>query len=369
MSIKVSIIVPCYNIAPFVSQCMECLTRQTLRDIEIICIDDRSTDATPGLLREYAQTDPRITVITQKRNGGVSDARNAGMAAARGQYIGFVDPDDLVDANFFETLYNLAVAGDADIAKGAVKVVSPDGGMEIINLNPQIRTSKFNFSASFWSAIYRREMLQKNGVEFPREFIISEDLIFLMKAVHFARTIATTDDVYYWYYRRENSADSQDMSTPKIDSGIGATRHMIEWTDAQPDATDAERLAAARKAYCNAAYLAGKNLRPLDIQKILDLLMWWYDAASAHADAVPDLRPRVRRAMRRKNEHALRSQMFVKNTRLRLFGVIPLMKRSRILGWGTRYLLFEFMPVLTVRPGMPKTKIYSFGIPVVSIKR
>ena len=115
----VSIIVPVYNCAQFLNRCMDSLVNQTLKDIEIICINDGSTDNSPEILQEYAAKDSRIKIIN-KENGGLSSARNRGLAAAQGEYLGFVDSDDWVDLDFFEKLYNAAKKYDTDIATGGI---------------------------------------------------------------------------------------------------------------------------------------------------------------------------------------------------------------------------------------------------------
>lgn len=106
---KVSIIVPCNNIEPWLGLCMDNLVGQTLDDIEILCIDDKSTDDTLKLLKQYAKKDERIKIISHKKNMGVAAARNDGLRIATGQYICFVDPDDFVDKDFYEKLYNKAI--------------------------------------------------------------------------------------------------------------------------------------------------------------------------------------------------------------------------------------------------------------------
>lgn len=103
MSVSVSIIVPCYNVAAYLDQCMESLAGQSMEDIEIICVNDGSSDHTAEILREWRDRDGRVRVIDRK-NSGVSAARNSGMEAAAGKYIGFVDPDDVVERNMFRLL-------------------------------------------------------------------------------------------------------------------------------------------------------------------------------------------------------------------------------------------------------------------------
>lgn len=105
MSVSVSIIVPCYNVAAYLDQCMESLAGQSMEDIEIICVNDGSSDHTAEILREWRDRDGRVRVIDRK-NSGVSAARNSGMEAAAGKYIGFVDPDDVVERNMFRRLFD-----------------------------------------------------------------------------------------------------------------------------------------------------------------------------------------------------------------------------------------------------------------------
>jgi len=111
----ISIIVPIYNIAEYASECIQSLINQTYKNIEIILVDDGSTDHSPVICDEFAEQDERIKVI-HKRNGGLSDARNAGLDVATGEYIGFVDGDDWVDEDMYETLYHLIYEHQADIS-------------------------------------------------------------------------------------------------------------------------------------------------------------------------------------------------------------------------------------------------------------
>lgn len=113
---KVSVIVPVYNVAPYMEQCLESLTGQTYRNLEIIVVDDGSTDDSPRLCDLWAERDSRIVVI-HKPNGGLSDARNAGMKVMTGEYVGFVDSDDYVDRCFYEKMVEAALRTDADVVQ------------------------------------------------------------------------------------------------------------------------------------------------------------------------------------------------------------------------------------------------------------
>ena len=130
MSVSVSIIVPCYNVAAYLDQCMESLAGQSMEDIEIICVNDGSSDRTAEILREWRDRDGRVRVIDRK-NSGVSAARNSGMEAAAGKYIGFVDPDDVVERNMFRRLFDAAVEKDADVAVCGYHEFCDCGGMDM----------------------------------------------------------------------------------------------------------------------------------------------------------------------------------------------------------------------------------------------
>ena len=116
---KISIIVPVYNTEKYLEKCLNSLISQTLEDIEILCINDGSTDNSIKILEQYANRDSRIKIIN-KKNAGVSAARNTGISQAKGEYLGFVDSDDYVDLNFYEKLYNTAKEYNASIAVAGI---------------------------------------------------------------------------------------------------------------------------------------------------------------------------------------------------------------------------------------------------------
>ena len=116
---KVSIIVPVYNVEKYLSKCLDSIVNQTLKDIEIICINDGSVDNSQSVLEAYAKKDTRIKVINQE-NLGLSCARNKGIDIAQGEYIGFVDSDDWIDLEFYEELYNNAINTQSDIAASSI---------------------------------------------------------------------------------------------------------------------------------------------------------------------------------------------------------------------------------------------------------
>ena len=113
---KVSIVVPIYNVEKYLRQCLDSIIHQTLKDIEIICVDDGSTDSSPEIIREYMAKDPRVKVIT-KPNSGYGNSMNRGFDMAEGEYIGIVESDDYADPEMFETLYRIAKENKLDVVK------------------------------------------------------------------------------------------------------------------------------------------------------------------------------------------------------------------------------------------------------------
>lgn len=217
-NIKVSVIVPVYNVAPYLAQCLDSLVGQSLSDIEIICVDDKSTDESLEILHQYRDKYPQITVIELDKNSGVSTARNTGMNAACGEYLGFVDSDDYVDLDFYEKLYNTARATGADITCGDTEVINTDGttgdgGNMLYHIE---KYGKWRFASHWWSAIYTAKMLQEHKICFNTDIISGQDSVFQAQSVSVANKIAISRDVKYHYVHRNGSLDSPRLSTRKI---------------------------------------------------------------------------------------------------------------------------------------------------------
>lgn len=219
---KVSVIVPCYNVEAYLEKGLDSLTKQTLTDLEIICIDDCSTDNTLEILHRYAKTDSRIKVIEHKKNTGVSIARNDGMKQATGDYIGFIDPDDYIDLDFYEKLYKAAIETSVDIVKGNVKTIYSDGRVKSSSKAiKKIEHHPYNFSTFFGSAIYNKDFLERNKINFPTDVITGQDSVFLSHVVLSNPKIAVIYDIYYnYFYQRPGSLDSNTLSHKKVLSRI-----------------------------------------------------------------------------------------------------------------------------------------------------
>lgn len=204
---KVSIIIPVYNREEYLEQCLDSVINQTLMNIEIICIDDGSTDRSLEILNEYGKRDFRIKIINQK-NQGPGLARTTGLKIAKGEYIGFVDSDDWIDLNFYETLYNEAKKQDADLARTLYTYEYQNHSKEDPT-NRTILERKSNgeqlnvneHSVVIWNAIYKREYLQKNNVYFDKLPGLV-DVPFTARATYYSKKTIPVIDTYY-HYRKE----------------------------------------------------------------------------------------------------------------------------------------------------------------------
>ena len=217
--VKVSVIVPIYNNERYLRECLDSIVNQTLKDIEIICIDDGSTDNSSNIVDEYALKDSRIKVI-HKKNEGLGKAYNLGMSLADGEYIGMVESDDFAELNMFENLYNLAKSNDADIVKGnfffytsspLCNYVSNDIKNEWIDKITNIKEFGEILtipSQLFWAALYRKDFIYKHNIRFLETPGASyQDVSFAFKTTALAERIFLTSKPYI-HYRVDNPFQS-----------------------------------------------------------------------------------------------------------------------------------------------------------------
>lgn len=216
MKTAVSVIVPCYNVESYVDECMSGLMEQTLGPMEIICVDDGSTDGTLERLHRWRKQGGRLRIISQA-NAGVSAARNAGLAAACGKYVGFVDPDDRVDRRMFSRLLSAAEKTDADaVVCGCREFVEKDG--EAVyeggwspddEFYPEERADRFRRGSAWcrcvgpvYNKLIRRSLVEEHDLRFVEGLKEGEDLAFLLMLLPFAPRLRTLSDRFY-HYRRE----------------------------------------------------------------------------------------------------------------------------------------------------------------------
>lgn len=210
---KVSVIVPIYNVEKYLARCLESLINQTLEDIEIICVNDGSTDNSADILAKFAEKDERIKIITQV-NSGLSEARNAGISASTGKFIAFLDSDDFVDLDFYEALYNSAIKNNCDIACGNIirennkkkrkPFINYDKECIASSVKDKYVLTKVPEHCYVWNKIYRRENLINSGVRFIRG-ITYEDMPFTADVLEKLGNLVCVPKVFYHYWINDES--------------------------------------------------------------------------------------------------------------------------------------------------------------------
>lgn len=225
--IKVSVLVPICNVEKYLRECLDSLIYQTMDELQIICIDDGSSDSSPSIIEEYRLRDPRIEVIT-KPNSGYGDSMNKGLERARGEYVGIVESDDFAELDMFESLYALAKKHDADVVKSNFRRHTKERHPSRDTLVNNLRDCRFNVtfrpadepsvmrgSLAIWSGLYRKKHLDDNGVRFlPTPGASFQDTSFSHKAIASAERMVVTDKAYL-HYRVDNAASSV-KSTKKV---------------------------------------------------------------------------------------------------------------------------------------------------------
>ena len=219
---KVSILIPTYNVEPYLVQCMESVVNQTLRDIEIVCVNDGSTDNSLKILKEYADKDERIVLI-DKKNEGYGIGMNIALEKASGEYIGIVEPDDFVPVEMYEDLYRIASENDLDFVKADFYrfVTNEDGSLEKtlfqltknekdynVVFDPSRTPAALKYVMNTWSGIYKRSFLMENGIRHNTTPGASyQDNGFWIQTFIFARRAMIINKPYYMN-RRDNQNSS-----------------------------------------------------------------------------------------------------------------------------------------------------------------
>lgn len=219
---KISVIVPVYNVDEYLGHCLNSIIKQTMKDIEIICVNDGSTDNSAKILKDFAQKDNRISIIT-KKNGGLSSARNAGMEVAKGEFITFIDSDDWVDERFCEKLYESITQNNADISICAVhqfdnKLQQNDDSNPYYTLGffdssfdnrvfSHYDTKNFicDVCVMAWNKMYRKSFIDSLGAKFPNGLIFEDGPFFFSIFFKTQRVTIVRDFLYYYRINRKNS--------------------------------------------------------------------------------------------------------------------------------------------------------------------
>ena len=244
-----SVIIPVYNVENYLNECLDSVTSQTLEDMEIICIDDGSTDNSPYILKEYLKKDKRIKIIT-KENGGQATARNLGIKEAQGEYIAFVDSDDFIEPTMFEKLYTKSKDNNLDIAM--CKIATYDNQTEEIKDNvwyymlgvfrdfdkdifnhKDTREFTCHIAVTPYNKIYKTTLLKENNILFP-EGLIFEDEKFFYDTYLKAKRVSIVDEFLY-YYRINRKGSTVDTIKDNDFSDIVPISKLIRETFKETD--------------------------------------------------------------------------------------------------------------------------------------
>ena len=217
--IKVSVLVPIYNVEEFLPECLDSLVNQTLKDIEIICINDGSKDNSLEIIKEYAKEDKRIVII-DKKNSGYGDSMNQGLKKSKGKYIGIVESDDFIDTDAFEELYEAASRSGADVVKSNYYEYYGDSRSDKAKSNiflleetgrlvdPREEHHIFYQLPCIWAVIYKRDFLLENGIDFlPTPGAAYQDTGFNLKVWASTRKAFFMKRAFL-HYRQDNSNSS-----------------------------------------------------------------------------------------------------------------------------------------------------------------
>ncbi len=237
---KISVIVPVYNVEKYIERCLQSLMCQTHRDIEVIVVDDGSTDSSLQKCREYERKDSRFKVF-HKENGGLSSARNKGLEEATGEYICFVDSDDWVHERFCELLLHACETTGADMAMCLFQKTSTDIQQEEINVAKDVtilsnidmiqhlrnrETTEYVNTVVAWNKLYRRKIVENlrypEGKLHEDEYVVGEILTRIKK-------VALIDIPLYYYFQRKNSIMSEEKTAGTLSADLlKAYQHRLE---------------------------------------------------------------------------------------------------------------------------------------------
>ena len=224
---KVSVIIPVYNVENYLRKCLDSVINQTLKDIEIICVDDGSTDGSGAILDKYAQKDERIRVIHQK-NQGLGAARNVGIDLAKGEYIYFIDSDDYVAKNALEILFQTIENDRSDMVYGGVKCIGDVSAEELKNKQnwfdkylkkKGIYTIGFDIRkelpAIACNKLYKKSIIDEFKIRFPKG-LINEDEYWLWAYMIHCQTYSAVEESLYFYLQRPDSIMGQRFNSEKM---------------------------------------------------------------------------------------------------------------------------------------------------------
>lgn len=231
MKSKVTIVIPLYNVESYITRCLDSILGQTYRNLEVIVVDDASTDKSLAIVERYQETHPQtIRIIRHEKNIGPMSARRDAYMAATGEYIMFVDADDALPKDAVEKLLNVEKETDADIVAGTAEKIYVDGRKEyrVNELTTPYATPKDiiealltqKFKHSLWGKLYKTSIFHENEFLCIDGMTISEDACLFYQLAEVVRSIKTTNEIVYYYYENKTSSTNRVYSNSQLENII-----------------------------------------------------------------------------------------------------------------------------------------------------
>lgn len=225
MNPLISVIVPIYNVEKYLARCVDSIVNQTYKNLEIILVDDGSPDRCPQMCDDYAEKDSRIKVV-HKKNGGLSDARNAGMVVATGEYISFIDSDDYVSDDFFECLLDVMNKENSDIAECSVVKFYEDNRFDEFSDDLSVKTydtqdamsaliAENQFHQHVWNKLYKTELVKDIPYAVGK---LNEDEFWTYRVFGRANKVARLNKTMYYYFQRSSSIMGVGYNIRRLDA-------------------------------------------------------------------------------------------------------------------------------------------------------
>ena len=236
--IKISVMVPIYNTSQYLEKCLKSIISQSLKEIEIICVNDGSTDNSLEILEEFAKEDKRI-IIVNKKNGGLTSARNAALKIARGKYCLNIDSDDWIEQEYFKDMYEKAEQDNLDILITNIIFDYPSKKLILNDLNLDEDTTitgkeymniffKNNKNGFTVNKLIKKDLYLKNNLFYNEKIFLLEDMELIGRIGYFARKVGKLNKEYYHYIQKETNG-SQRVKLKNLTDRIEAYRSLIEF--------------------------------------------------------------------------------------------------------------------------------------------
>ena len=263
---KISVIVPVYNVGKFLEECLDSIINQTFSDIEVLCIDDCSTDNSYSILTEYSKKDSRIKVFSMNKNSGLSVVRNLGIEKSLGKYISFIDSDDYLDLDFYSLLYKEANKYKAEISMSNIKMLDNKNLREFQTVSSEGCFSSFveKFQdirrGSVCDKLYLKSFLIEINLSFPVGKYY-EDNFFTVKSIYLANKLTKVKKASYIYRKNQNSITTK-LSIKKILDIIEARKNIKQFMKANFFSAEEKQLVLSfmKKSISNPIILIGKSI-------------------------------------------------------------------------------------------------------------